>query len=57
MRFSIAIDRIVAREPEPAPATDAPEETAEGRLSVPGSLVVQPAPLDLDQRVRLSGEW
>lgn len=57
MRFSIAIDRIVAREPEPAPATDAPEQAAEGALSAPGSLALPPPPLDLDQRVRLTGEW
>lgn len=57
MRFSIAIDRIVAREPEPAPAADAPDEAAEASLSAPGSLVLPSPPLDLDQRVRLSGEW
>jgi hypothetical protein len=57
MRFSIAIDRIVAREPEPTPATDAPGEAADASMSAPGSLVLPPPPLELDQRVRLTGEW
>jgi hypothetical protein len=57
MRFSIAIDRIVAREPEPAPATEAPDAAPDASRSAPGALLLPPPPLDLDQRVRLTGEW
>jgi hypothetical protein len=57
MRFSAAIQQIVVREPEPAPPANAPSPAADGSLPTLAQPAVPAPPPDLDQRVRLTGEW
>jgi hypothetical protein len=59
MRFTAAIHQIVAREARSAPMDDVPQQRADESLPFADSQLplLSPPPLDLDQRVRLTGEW
>jgi hypothetical protein len=58
MRFSAAILQIAPREPARVrPLTSSPAERPQAEPQEPAREAVQEPPPDLDQRVRLSGEW
>lgn len=57
MRFSAAIHQIAQRESEPAPPLDASLPVFDGPVPMLAQQHLPPPPPDLDQRVRLSGEW
>jgi hypothetical protein len=58
MRFSAAIHQIVAAEAAPAVlSVTVRDEEADFLPPEPALPLVQEPPPDLDQRVRLSGEW
>lgn len=57
MRFSTAIAPVVAREPAPLPSKKNPAESRDPPPEQPVRPAAQEPPPDLDQRVRLSGEW
>jgi hypothetical protein len=57
MRFSAAIHQFVAREAAPLPLKNAQDADRDDRPEPPVPQAVQEPPPDLDQRVRLSGEW
>jgi hypothetical protein len=58
MRFSAAILQIAPREPARVrPLTTAAAERPQNEFKEPVFHAVQEPPPDLDQRVRLSGEW
>lgn len=57
MRFSAAIRQIAARDLVPEQPAKVPAEPAPGTSQQPLPRAAQEPPPDLDQRVRLSGEW
>ena len=57
MRFSAAVQQGVPREPAPELVARMPLERAPAMPQQPAPRAAQEPPPDLDQRVRLSGEW
>lgn len=57
MRFSAAVQQGVPRESAPELVARMPLERAPAVPQQPAPRAAQEPPADLDQRVRLSGEW
>jgi hypothetical protein len=57
MRFSAAIHQIVARQSAPAQPLIAPVEARPALPAEDAPVRSQEPPPDLDQRVRMTGEW
>lgn len=57
MRFSAAVHQSVPRQPAPQLAAKLPLGRESQMPPQPAPQAAQELPQDLDQRVRLSGEW
>jgi len=57
MRFSTAIHQIIAHQPVPARPLKVPVEALPLRPEHDAPIRSQEPPPDLDQRVRMTGEW
>jgi len=57
MRFSTTIHQIIARQPAPAQPLTAPVEARPALPEHDAPAYSQEPPPDLDQRVRMTGEW
>ena len=57
MRFSAAIQAAAPRGPAPVVGAAPPGDDAATVLAPPEPMPTEDVPPDLDQRVRLTGEW